>query len=397
MPSDAEANDPRLSQRTQALPASGIRRFFDIMATMEDVISLGVGEPDFVTPWPIRDAAIRSIEDGHTHYTSNAGILALREQLALHLHRLYGLQYEPQSEILITSGVSEGLDVTIRALIDPGDEVLLPDPSYVAYPAAIALAGGIPVFVPTTAADGFALDPNRLRNAITPRTKAVLLGFPANPTGAVLSRPILDRLAHIIIQHDLLVISDEIYDRLVYGDPHTPVAALPGMRQRTITLGGFSKDYAMTGWRIGYIAAPAPLLDGIMKIHQYVMMSAPTAAQYGAIEALAASEEHVVAMREEYDRRRRLLVDGFNRIGLPCVEPHGAFYCFPNVTGSGLDDEQFAEQLLLAEKVAVVPGSAFGAAGRGHVRACYATSYEELEEALARIQRFLASRAPGAK
>ncbi len=397
MPSDAEVNDPRLSQRTQALPASGIRRFFDIMATMEDVISLGVGEPDFVTPWPIRDAAIRSIEDGHTHYTSNAGILALREQLALHLHRLYGLQYEPQSEILITSGVSEGLDVTIRALIDPGDEVLLPDPSYVAYPAAIALAGGIPVFVPTTAADGFALDPNRLRNAITPRTKAVLLGFPANPTGAVLSRPILDRLAHIIIQHDLLVISDEIYDRLVYGDPHIPVAALPGMRQRTITLGGFSKDYAMTGWRIGYIAAPAPLLDGIMKIHQYVMMSAPTAAQYGAIEALAASEEHVVAMREEYDRRRRLLVDGFNRIGLPCVEPHGAFYCFPNVTGSGLDDEQFAEQLLLAEKVAVVPGSAFGAAGRGHVRACYATSYEELEEALARIQRFLASRAPGAK
>ncbi len=397
MPPDTEPHDPRLSQRTQALPASGIRRFFDIMATMDDVISLGVGEPDFITPWPIRDAAIRSIEAGHTHYTSNAGLLALREQLARHLNRLSGLQYEPQGELLITSGVSEGLDVAIRALIDPGDEVILPDPSYVAYPAAITLAGGLPVAVPTTAADAFALDPDRLRAAITPRTKALLLGFPANPTGAVHPRDILDRIAQIAIDHDLLVLSDEIYDRLVYGVEHTPIAALPGMRDRTNTLGGFSKDYAMTGWRVGSLAAPFAILEGIMKIHQYVMMSAPTVAQHAALEALAGSEEHVVAMREEYDRRRRLIVDGFNRIGLPCVEPRGAFYCFPSVTGSGLDDEQFAEQLLLAERVALIPGSAFGAAGRGYVRACYATSYEEIEEALRRIQRFVSACAPGAK
>jgi aminotransferase len=275
--------------------------------------------------------------------------------------------------------------------------VILPDPSYVAYPAAITLAGGLPVAVPTTAADAFALDPDRLRDAITPRTKALLLGFPANPTGAVLPRDILDRIAQIAIDHDLLVLSDEIYDRLVYGVEHTPIAALPGMRDRTITLGGFSKDYAMTGWRVGYIAAPFAILEGIMKIHQYVMMSAPTVAQHAALEALAGSEEHVVAMREEYDRRRRLIVDGFNRIGLPCVEPRGAFYCFPSVTGSGLDDEQFAEQLLLAERVALIPGSAFGAAGRGYVRACYATSYEEIEEALRRIQRFVSACAPGAK
>ncbi len=392
MPSDAEANDPRLSQRTQALPASGIRRFFDIMATMEDVISLGVGEPDFVTPWPIRDAAIRSIEDGHTHYTSNAGILALREQLALHLHRLYGLQYEPQSEILITSGVSEGLDIVMRALIDPGDEVILPDPAYVAYRPTIQLAGGVPVGLVTTADNAFALDPAAVEAAVTPQTKAILLGFPANPTGAVLSLDALSAIARIAIHHDLIVISDEIYDRLVYGVVHTPIAAIDGMRERTVTLGGFSKDYAMTGWRVGYVLAASALLEGIMKIHQYVLMSAPTPSQYAALEALVSGEEHLVSMRDEYDRRRRLMYQGLNQIGLACTEPLGAFYAFPSIASTGLDDEAFAEQLLVQEQVAVIPGSAFGDGGRGYVRACYATSYADIERALDRIRRFVAAR-----
>ena len=386
----------RLARRLNAVSGSGIRRFFDIMASMEDVISLSIGEPDFVTPWPIRDAAIRSIEDGHTHYTSNYGLLELRRHLARHLDRLYGLDYDPQDELLIASGVSEALDVVMRALIDPGDQVILPDPAYVAYGPAIALAGGEPVFVPTTEAQAFALDPAALAAAVTPRTRAILLGFPANPTGAVMPAQALGAVAQIARDHDLLVISDEIYDRLVYGVPHIPPATLPGMRERTITLGGFSKDYAMTGWRVGYVAAPRLLLEGVMKIHQYVMMSAPTASQYGALEALRSGEEHVLLMREEYDRRRRLMVQGLNAAGLRCVEPHGAFYCFPNVAASGLDDETFAERLLLEEQVAVVPGSAFGRAGRGHVRACYATAYEDIERALDRIARFLQS-TPAAK
>ena len=387
----------RLAQRVDQIPASGIRRFFDILVGMEDVISLGVGEPDFVTPWPVRDAAIRSIEAGHTHYTSNDGLAALREQLAVSLDRLYGLQYDPFGELLITSGVSEGLDIAVRALIDPGDEVILPDPAYVAYRPAVVLAGGIPVPVATVAADSFALNPATVAAAVTPRTKAILMGFPANPTGAVLPPPVLQEIARIAVQHDLLVISDEIYDRLVYGVTHTPASALPGMRERTVLLGGFSKSYAMTGWRVGYLAAPAAILDGIMKVHQYVMMSAPTTAQYAALEALSAAEEYVVSMREEFDRRRRLLWQGFCRIGLPCPEPLGAFYTFPDITPTGLDDDTFAEQLLLEERVAVVPGSVFGAAGRGHVRACYATAYADIERALERIHAFVARRRAGAK
>ena len=387
----------RLAQRIDQIPASGIRRFFDILVGMEDVISLGVGEPDFVTPWPIRDAAIRSIEAGHTHYTANDGLSALREQLAASLDRLYGLQYEPSGELLITSGVSEGLDIAVRALIDPGDEVILPDPAYVAYRPAIVLAGGIPISVPTIAADGFALNPAAVAAAVTPRTKAILMGFPANPTGAVLPLPVLQEIARIAVQHDLLVISDEIYDRLVYGVTHTPAAALPGMRERTVMLAGFSKSYAMTGWRVGYLAAPASIVAGIMKVHQYVMMSAPTIAQYAALEALNAAEEYVISMREEFDRRRRLLWQGFCQIGLPCPEPLGAFYTFPDITPTGLDDEAFAEQLLLEERVAVVPGSVFGDAGRGHVRACYATAYADIERALERVRAFVARRRTGAK
>ena len=386
----------RLARHVEELSGSGIRRFFDIMATMDDVISLSVGEPDFVTPWPIRDAAIRSIEQGHTHYTSNYGLLELREAIARHLDRLYGLEYEPFSELLVTSGVSEALDIALRAILDPGDEVILPDPAYVAYGPAIRLAGGVPVPVRTVAGDGFALSHAAVADAVSDRTRAVLLGFPANPTGAVMPREALTRIARLAVERDLLVISDEIYDRLVYGVEHIPVATLPGMKERTFTLGGFSKTYAMTGWRVGYLGAPAALLEGVMKIHQYVMMSAPTAAQYAAIEALSSGEEHLMEMREEYDRRRRLMVRGFNAVGLTCAEPHGAFYAFPSVGGSGMDDEAFAERLLLEERVAVVPGSAFGPGGAGHVRACYATAYSDIEKALERIGRFL-QRGPTAK
>ena len=392
-----QGDDPRIARRVRIVPPSGIRRFFDVVASMDDVISLSVGEPDFVTPWTIRDAAMRSIENGHTHYTSNYGLHELRQRLADHLHRLYDLDFDPDGELLVTSGVSEGLDAAVRAIIDPDDEVIIPDPCYVAYTPAVQFAGGVPVYARTDEANAFALEPAAVEALVTDRTKALLLGFPANPTGAVLSAEQLAGIAAVALRHDLLVISDEIYDRLVYGDKHLAIASLPGMRERTITLGGFSKNYAMTGWRVGYVAAPFPLLDAVMKVHQYVMMSAPTAAQYAAVEALESGEEHVVAMRDEYDRRRRLMWQGFAAMGLPCVEPRGAFYAFPNVGVTGLDDEAFAERLLREERVAVVPGSAFGAGGAGHVRACYATSFAEIEEALERIQRFVASHQGAAK
>lgn len=387
----------RVAERVQAVPSSGIRRFFDIIATMDHVISLGVGEPDFVTPWPISEAAIRAIERGHTHYTSNLGLIELRQAIATDLARRYGVEWDPLNEMLITTGVSEGLDLAARAIINPGDEVIVADPSYAAHAPAIMLAGGTPVPVTTRASQGFALDPPEVEAAITPRTKALMLGYPSNPTGAVLDRPTLEALSEIAQRHDLLVISDEIYDRLVYGGAeHTPIAALPGMKQRTITLGGFSKSHAMTGWRVAWAAAPPDLFGGMLKIHQYAMMSAPTIAQHAALEAVRAGEEYVVSMREEYDRRRQLMWRGFNDLGLACAEPRGAFYAFPSVAQTGYDDETFAEQLLLREQVAVVPGSAFGAAGAGHVRACYATSYQDIEEALERIRRFL-HQAPMAK
>ena len=393
----AAGTEARIAERVQAVPGSGIRRFFDIIATMDQVISLGVGEPDFVTPWPISEAAIRAIERGHTHYTSNLGLLELREAIAADLGRRYAVEWDPRTELLITTGVSEGLDLAARAIINPGDEVIVADPSYAAHAPAVVLAGGVPVSVTTRAEQGFALDPEAVEDAVTARTKALLIAYPSNPTGAVLERPTLEALADIARRHDLLVISDEIYDRLVYGGgEHTPIAALPGMNERTITLGGFSKSHAMTGWRVAWAAAPPDLCNGMLKIHQYAMMSAPTVAQYAALEAVRVGEEHVVAMREEYDRRRQLMWRGFEQLGLACAEPRGAFYAFPSVAGTGYDDETFAEQLLLQEQVAVVPGSAFGQAGAGHVRACYATSYAEIEEALERIARFL-RQAPMAK
>ena len=380
-----------LAERVKAVPPSGIRRFFDILATMSDVISLGVGEPDFDTPRQIVEAGVESLREGRTHYTSNYGTLELRRALSAHLERRYGVRYDPTTEILITVGASEAVDLALRATCDPGDEVILHEPSYVAYVPAIVFAGGVPVLVPTRFEDDFALDPALVEAAITPRTKALFLGYPCNPTGAVLPVAVQDELAAIAERHDLLVYSDEIYDRLAYGTyTHRAFSALPGMRERTILMGGFSKAYAMTGWRVGWLCAPAGLLEGIVKVHQYGIMSAPTIAQDAALVALIDGEPDVQRMVAEYDRRRRLIVDGFNALGLDTFEPRGAFYAFPRITSTGLDAETFAERLLEEEHVAVVPGGAFGPSGEGHVRACYATSYEKLEEALVRIGRFVA-------
>jgi aminotransferase len=384
-----------LAERVHSVPPSGIRRFFDILATMDDVISLGVGEPDFDTPPAIVEAGIASLRRGRTHYTSNYGTLELRRALAAHLERRYAVGYDPQGEILITVGASEAVDLALRATCDPGDEVILHEPSYVAYVPAINFAGGTAVHVATLLADDFALDPAAVERAITARTKALFLGYPCNPTGAVLSDEIQDQLAQIAVRHDLLVYSDEIYDRLAYGSyRHRAISSLPGMRERTILIGGFSKAYAMTGWRVGWLCAPAGILEGIVKIHQYGIMSAPTTAQDAAVEALANGEADVERMLAAYDRRRRLIVDGLNAIGLPTFEPRGAFYAFPKVTSTGLDAETFAERLLHEEHVAVVPGGAFGPSGADHVRACYATSEEQIRDALGRIGRFV-DRQPG--
>jgi aminotransferase len=382
--------DRALAARVRAVPPSGIRRFFDILATMQDVISLGVGEPDFDTPEAIVEAGIRSLRAGRTHYTSNYGTIELRRALAAHLQDRYGVAYDPAREILITVGASEAVDLALRATCDPGDEVILHEPSYVAYVPAIVFAGGQVRHVATRLDDDFALDPNALEAAITPRTKAIFLGYPCNPTGAVLPPDVQDEIAGIAVRHDLLVYSDEIYDRLAYGDyRHRAISALPGMRDRTILMGGFSKAYAMTGWRIGYLCAPAHLLDGIVKVHQYGIMSAPTVAQDAALEAITSGEPELQRMLAAYDRRRRILVDGLNALGLRTFEPRGAFYAFPQITSTGLDSEAFAEQLLAEERVAVVPGSAFGPSGEGHVRACYATLEDEIREAVSRIGRFV--------
>jgi aminotransferase len=379
-----------LAQRVLAVPPSGIRRFFDIAATMTDVISLGIGEPDFDTPRSIIEAGVESLREGRTHYTSNSGTIELRRALADHLEELYGVSYDPKSELLITVGASEALDLAMRATIDAGDEVILHEPSYVAYVPAVVFAGGTVVHVATRFEDDFALDPTAVEAAITPRTKALFLGYPCNPTGAVLPDAVQDELARIAERHDLLVYSDEIYDRLAYGTyRHRAFSALPGMRERTILMGGFSKAYAMTGWRIGWLAAPTAIVEGIIKIHQYVIMTAPTVAQDAALAALIDGEPEVERMRTEYDRRRRLVVDGFNRIGLETFEPRGAFYAFPRISSTGLDSATFAQRLLEEEHVAVIPGGAFGPSGEGHVRACYATAYEQLEEALVRIGRFV--------
>jgi len=377
-----------VASHIKTVPPSGIRRFFDIAATMDDIISLGIGEPDFPTPPEIIRAGVASLNAGETHYTSNSGILELRQALAEHLERLYGVRYDPETELLITVGVSEALHVALAATLEPGDEVIVPEPCFVSSNPEVVFAGGVPVNVPTSVENDFQLLASQVEELVTARTKTLLLGYPNNPTGAVMSRERLLDIARLAEQRDLLVISDEIYDRLVYGVEHTCFAALPGMWQRTVLLGGFSKAYAMTGWRIGYAAAPAEILGAMRKVHQYTIMSAPTMAQFAALEALRSSEEAVQEMRGRYDRRRRLIVEGLNSIGLACFEPRGAFYAFPSIAVTGMDDDEFSERLLMEEKVACVPGSAFGSCGAGHVRCSYATAYDQIEEALERMARF---------
>lgn len=383
----------RLSQRVLAVPPSGIRKYFDIASTMDDVVSLGIGEPDFVTPPPILQAGIASLQRGHTAYTSNSGTFELREAVTNMLTQRYGGHpYDVETEVLITVGVSEAMYLAMQAILDPGDEVIVPQPCFVSYTASVILAGGTVVDVPTYAVDNFFISPQAIEAAITPRTKALLIGFPSNPTGAVMDMAGMLEIARIAEKHDLIVISDEIYDRLVYGGhEHIMFAALPGMAGRTIHLGGMSKDYAMTGWRIGYACGPADLLGAMRKIHQYLIMSAPTTGQEAALAALTdpAAEEYVQQMVASYDMRRRFIVDGLNEIGLDCFEPKGAFYAFPSVRSTGLNEHEFCERLLLEEHVAVIPGSAFGRGGEGHVRCAYASSMENIERALERMYRFM--------
>ena len=378
-----------ISKRVKDIPPSGIRRFFDIIASMDGVISLGVGEPDFVTPWHIREAGIYSIEKGYTSYTSNYGLLELREEIARYLKVRHNLDYDPERELLVTVGVSEGVDLALRAILNPGDEVVIPDPSYVSYTSCTVLAGGVSVPVPTVIENDFKVKAQDIDKRINPRTKAILLGYPNNPTGAVMDREELLKVAEVAQRHSLVVISDEVYERLVYGVEHTCFASLPGMRERTILLGGFSKAYAMTGWRLGYAAATEEIIEAMMKIHQYTIMCAPTMAQMAAIKALKEGEDQVQQMVADYDQRRRVMVKGLNDIGLTCFEPRGAFYAFPSIKSTGLSSDEFAERLLLEERVAVVPGPTFGQCGEGYVRCCYATSMAEIEEALERMGNFV--------
>jgi len=378
-----------ISDRANRLSPSGIRKFFDLLENMEGVISLGVGEPDYATPWHISEAAVKSLEKGYTMYTSNSGIAELRELTSKYLKEKYNVDYDPYGEILMTVGVSEALDLAMRAIINPGDEVIMTDPHYVAYDSCVILAEGKPVMVPTYQKNNFEVEAKDIEAKITKKTKAILIGFPSNPTGAVMGKQKLLDIAKVAKRYNLTVISDEIYARLTYGVEHTCFASLPGVRENTILLGGFSKAYAMTGWRIGYAVATKEIIAAMTKIHQYTIMCAPTPAQVAAIEALKTGEPDVVEMVEDYNRRRKFIVKGLNDIGLPCFEPKGAFYAFPSITVTGMTSEEFSERLLTEEKVAVVPGSAFGECGEGYVRCCYATSLADIQEALTRMGRFV--------
>ena len=378
-----------ISQRVAQTPPSGIRKFFDIVATMKDVISLGIGEPDFVTPQPILQAGVASLNRGETGYTSNSGTVELRRAVSKHINKLYGVSYDAEDEIIITVGVSEAVYLAMTAVLDPGDEVIIPEPCFVSYAPEVSFAGGVPVMVPCYVEQQFQVTAEDIEARITDKTKAIFLGYPNNPTGAVMSRERMLEIAAVAEEHDLLILSDEIYDQLVYGVAHTCVPSLPGMRDRTILLGGFSKNYAMTGWRIGYACANPELLGAMRKVHQYTIMSAPTTAQAAAVAALEDGHDAVQRMVAEYDRRRRLIVDGFNTLGLDCFEPKGAFYAFPSIARSGMSSEEFANRLLEEEEVALIPGEAFGASGNGYVRAAYAQSYEKIEEALNRMDSFM--------
>lgn len=378
-----------ISQRAREIPPSGIRKFFDLALTMEEVISLGVGEPDFPTPWNLCEASIYSIEQGGTSYTSNRGLQSLREALSRYLHDHYHLSYDPDGEMIITTGVSEGLDIAIRAIVDPGDEVLVAEPCYVSYPPCVTLAGGIPVPVQCVEKDHFCLNPDRLMEKISGKSKALIINFPNNPTGAVMRSEDLKAIADIVCDHDLILISDEVYAELTYEGRHVASATVGDLAERTITLNGFSKAYAMTGWRIGYLCAPKDICDAALKIHQYVMLCAPVMGQVAALEGIRRGEEEKDRMIREYHVRRNLFVESLNRIGLPCHLPEGAFYAFPSVEKSGLTDYEFAERLLKEEHVAAVPGSVFGSGGEGHLRCAYAVSRKDLNEAVMRMEQFI--------
>ncbi len=381
-----------LSSTVQSLKPSGIRRFFDIASTMQGVISLGVGEPDFPTPWEIRKAGIRSLENGKTRYTSNRGLESLCREVSAYTQRKYGFSYDPASEIMISVGGSEGIDAAIRALVTTGDEVIIPQPSYVCYEPLVKMAGGCPVILETTSEFDFKLTPEMLRSALTPKTKMLILPYPCNPTGAIMEQEDLEALAGVLKNTDVIVLSDEIYAELTFGGKnHASLAAVPGMKERTIVVNGFSKTFSMTGWRLGYACAPAPIMRQMIKIHQFAIMCAPTTSQFAAIEALRNGDDAVLSMKEEYDLRRRLIVRGFNELGLSCREPKGAFYAFPSIQSTRLSSEEFCEKLLYAEKVAVVPGTAFGRGGEGYIRASYCYSTEHISEALRRIGHFLKS------
>lgn len=378
----------RLSPVVRNLPPSGIRRFFDLASQMQDVISLGVGEPDFVTPWRVREACMYSLEQGYTTYTPNRGLPELCVEIAKYLTK-FELAYDPSHEILVTVGGSEAIDLALRALVCPGDEVIIPVPTYVSYKPCALLAGAEVVELPTYAEHGFRLTADALERAITPRSKVLVLCFPNNPTGAVMDKADLQAIADVVLRHNLFVVSDEIYAELTYGGQHVSIAAIPGMRERTVVVSGMSKAYAMTGWRIGYAAGPEPIISAMLKIHQYTIMCAPHMAQRAALEALRNGDDERDRMVESYDRRRKLIVAGLNEIGLPCHEPRGAFYAFPDIRPTGLTSEQFAERLLLEQGVAVVPGNVFGDPGEGFVRCSYATSVELIEEALRRMRAFV--------
>ncbi|MCY8452155.1 aminotransferase [Bacillus spizizenii] len=378
-----------LSDYVQQIKPSGIRKFFDLAATMEGVISLGVGEPDFVTAWNVREASILSLEQGYTSYTANAGLYSLREEISRYLSSRFDLSYSPDNELIVTVGASQALDIAIRAIVNPGEEVIIPEPCFVAYDALVSLAGGIPVHVHTTADKGFKATAADFEAAVTEKTKAILICSPSNPTGSVYSKEELNEIAEFAKKHDVIVLADEIYAELTYDEEFTSIAALPGMKERTIVISGFSKAFAMTGWRLGFAAAPPVLRDAMLKIHQYAMMCAPAMAQFAALEGLKNGMEDVEKMKKSYRRRRNLFVETLNEIGLSCHHPGGAFYAFPSIKSTGMSSAQFAEELLTQEKVAVVPGSVFGPSGEGYIRCSYATSIEQLQEALVRMKRFL--------
>ena len=379
-----------LSKRIAEIEPSGIRKFFDVVNEMEEAISLGVGEPDFDTPWHIRDEGIYSLEKGRTFYTSNAGLKELKVEIAKYLDRKFHIAYDYEHEILITVGGSEAIDIAMRAMLDPGDEVIIPQPSFVCYAPCAVLANGTPVIIELKAENEFRLTAEELKAAITPKSKLLVLPFPNNPTGSIMSRDDLEEIARVVREHDLYVLSDEIYAELTYGkEPHVSIASLPGMRERTIVINGFSKAYAMTGWRLGYACGPRIIVEQMLKIHQFAIMCAPTTSQYAAVEALRNGDDDVVRMRDEYDGRRRYLLHRFRKMGLECFEPYGAFYMFPCIAEFGMTSEEFAEKLLETEKVAVVPGTAFGLGGEGFIRISYAYSLEYLKKALERIERFV--------